>query len=162
LTDSRRLVAAESASRGLRANPHPDGTFRASVTVMARVLVADDDLAMLCAVADVLERLGCDVSCAEDGADLVDRLASGGLFDLIVSDVSMPWMDGLKTLRSMWTAGLATPVIVMTALKDERIQDQVRALGPNAVLLRKPFELDELEAAVAKLIPAPPIAERPS
>jgi len=129
---------------------------------MARVLVADDDPAMLCAVADVLTRLGCEVSCAESGAELVDQLATEGLFDLIVSDISMPWMDGLKTLRSMRTAGLATPVIVMTALKDEQIPDQVLALGPNAVLLRKPFELDELEAAVAKLIPAPPIAERPS
>jgi CheY-like chemotaxis protein len=129
---------------------------------MARVLVADDDPAMLSAVADVIARLGCDVSRAESGADLVDQLASEGLFDLIVSDISMPWLDGLKALRSMRTAGLATPVIVMTALKDERIPDQVRALGPNAVLLRKPFELDELEAAVAKLIPAPPIAERPS
>jgi len=129
---------------------------------MARVLVADDDPAMLSAVADVIAGLGCDVSQAGSGAELIDQLASEGLFDLIVSDISMPWIDGLKALRSMRTAGLATPVIVMTALKDERIPDQVRALGPNAVLLRKPFELDELEAAVAKLIPAPPIAERPS
>jgi two-component system response regulator MprA len=120
----------------------------------ARVLVADDDPEMLSAVADALARLGCDVTRAESGADLVDRLANEGLFDLIVSDISMPWMDGLKTLRSMRTAGLSTPVIVMTALNDEQIPAQVRALGPNAVLLRKPFELDDLEAAVAKLVPA--------
>jgi CheY-like chemotaxis protein len=129
---------------------------------MARVLVADDDPAMLCAVADVLARLGCDVWRAESGADLVDHLASEGLFDLIVSDISMPWIDGLRTLRCMRTAGLATPIIVMTALKDQQIPDQVRTLGPNAILLRKPFELDELEAAIEKLIPGPPIAERPS
>jgi CheY-like chemotaxis protein len=116
--------------------------------------VADDDPEMLSAVADALARLGCDVTQAESGADLVDRLANEGLFDLIISDISMPWMDGLKTLRSMRTAGLATPVIVMTALNDEQIPAQVRALGPNAVLLRKPFDLDELEAAVAKLVPA--------
>jgi len=129
---------------------------------MARVLVADDDPAMLGAVADALERLGCDVARAETGADLVDQLANEGLFDLIVSDVSMPWMDGLKTLRSMRTAGLATPVIVMTALKDEQIPAQVRALGPSAILLRKPFQLDELEAAVATLIPVRPTADRQS
>jgi CheY-like chemotaxis protein len=125
----------------------------------ARVLVADDDPEMLSAVADALARLGCDVSRAESGAELVDHLANEGLFDLIVSDISMPWMDGLKTLRSMRTAGLATPVIVMTALKDEQIPAQVRALGPNAILLRKPFELDELEAAVATLIPLQPAAD---
>jgi CheY-like chemotaxis protein len=126
---------------------------------MARVLVADDDPEMLSAVADALGRLGYDVARAESGADLVDRLASEGLFDLIVSDISMPWMDGLKTLRSMRTAGLATPVIVMTALKDEQIPAQVRGLGPNVILLHKPFELDELEAAVATLIPLQPAAD---
>jgi CheY-like chemotaxis protein len=132
-----------------------DGTFRASVNDMARVLVADDDPAMLGAVADALVRLGYDVARAEGGADLVDQLATEGPFDLIVSDISMPWMDGVKALRSMRTAGLATPVVVMTALKDEQIPAQVRALGPHAILLRKPFELDELEAAVATLVPLP-------
>ena len=117
----------------------------------ARVLVADDDPEMLGAVADAVGRLECDVVRAENGADLVDRLATEGPFDLIVSDVSMPWMDGLKTLRSMRTAGLPTPVIIMTALADPHIAEQVRALGSNAVLLRKPFELDELETAVATL-----------
>jgi CheY-like chemotaxis protein len=117
----------------------------------ARVLVADDDPEMLGAVADAVGRLGCDVVRAESGADLIDRLATGGPFDLIVSDVSMPWMDGLKALHSMRTAGLPTPIIVMTALADPQIPVQVRALGANALLLRKPFELDELETAVATL-----------
>ena len=75
---------------------------------------------------------------------------SHGPFDLIVTDVSMPWMDGLKAVRSMRTVGLSTPVIVVTALSDEDLNTQVRALGP-AILLRKPFELQELEAAIASL-----------
>jgi DNA-binding response OmpR family regulator len=45
---------------------------------------------------------------------------------------------------------VATPVIVMTGLGDEGIPTQVQALG-RAILLRKPFELDELDAAVAML-----------
>lgn len=107
---------------------------------------------MLGAVADVLERLGDEVVRAGSGAELVDRLATDGPFDLIVTDISMPWMDGLKALRSMRTAGLATPVIVMSALGDEQIPDQVRALGSKSVFLRKPFGLEELQAAVARLI----------
>ena len=116
-----------------------------------RVLVADDDPEMLETVADALERSGHQVVRATSGAELIDQLASEGPFDLIVSDVSMPWMDGLKTLRSMRTAGVATPVIVMTALRGERIPTQVQALGPNAVLLQKPFDLDQLESAIARL-----------
>jgi DNA-binding response OmpR family regulator len=117
----------------------------------SRVLVADDDPGLLGAIVGALARSGHDVVQAESGAALVDRLAHEGPFDLIVTDVSMPWMDGLKTLRSMRTAGVATPVLVITGLPDERISAQVQALGQNAILLRKPFELEEFEAAVETL-----------
>lgn len=126
------------------------------------MLVADDDPAMLGAVSDALVRLGLEVVRADSGGELVDQLANEGPFDLIVSDISMPWIDGLKTLRSMRTAGVATPVIVMTALRDQQILTQVGALGSNAILLRKPFDLDDLEAAVGTLMsPARPIADQP-
>ena len=116
-----------------------------------RVLVADDDPQMLGAVAEAFGRGNCDVVRAENGAELVEQLANHGPFDLIVADVAMPWMDGLKALSSMRAAGLATPVIVMTALREQELPSQVRALSP-AVLLRKPFDLEELDAAVAKLM----------
>jgi two-component system, OmpR family, response regulator MprA len=115
-----------------------------------RILVAEDDPAMLSAISRALRRLGYGVVQAESGAELVDQLADEGPFDLIVTDVSMPWMDGLKAVRSMRTVGLSTPVIVVTALSDEDLNTQVRALGP-AILLRKPFEFHELEAAIASL-----------
>ena len=118
------------------------------------MLVADDDPDMLAAVSDALAGLGYDVARVESGAGLIDRLAIDGPFDLIVTDISMPWMDGLKTLRSIRTAGVTTPAIVMTALTDPHIPAHVRALGSNAVLLQKPFELDELAAAAAELMPS--------
>jgi CheY-like chemotaxis protein len=123
------------------------------MAIRGRVLIADDDPEMLGAVADALARLGYRVVQVESGAGLVDRLASHGPFDLIISDISMPWMDGLKALRSMRTVGVATPIIVMTGLRDQLIATSMQALGSNAILLRKPFEFDELESAVAKLVP---------
>lgn len=119
-----------------------------------RALVADDDPGMLDAVAGAMAYLGYDVLRAGTGAELVDALAAEGPFELIVTDISMPWMDGLKTLRMMRTAGMSTPVVVMTALKDQQIPAQVQALGRDAVLLRKPFDLDALERAVARVRPA--------
>jgi len=89
---------------------------------------------------------------ASPGADLIEQLAGAGPFDLVVTDISMPWMSGLQAIRSTRAAGLATSVIVMTALTDERIPAQVRALGGKALLLRKPFELGELESASSKLL----------
>ena len=115
------------------------------------MLVADDDTDMLTAVSDALASLGFDVLSVDSGAGLIDCLATDGPFDLIVTDISMPWMDSLKTLRSIRTAGVTTPVIVITALTDVQIPNRVQALGANAILLRKPFDLDELAAAARRM-----------
>ena len=113
--------------------------------------MADDDADMLTAVSEALASLGFDVLSVDNGAGLIDCLASDGPFDLIVTDISMPWMDSLKTLRSVRSAGVTTPVIVITALTDEQIPTRVQALGANAILLRKPFDLDELAAAARRM-----------
>ena len=120
----------------------------------ARVLVADDDPQLLDAVAEAFTRLDASVVRASSGDDLIEQLATAGPFDLVVTDISMPWMSGLQAMRSMRAAGLATSVIVMTALTDPRISAQVQSLGANAVLLRKPFELSELESAASMLLSA--------
>jgi CheY-like chemotaxis protein len=119
-----------------------------------RVLVADDDPQLLDAVCEALARLDANVVRASSGADLIEQLATAP-FDLVVTDISMPWMNGLQAMRSTRAAGLATSVIVMTALTDPRIPAQVKSLGANAVLLRKPFELDDLEAVASRLLSAP-------
>src|SRR6187455_2977128 len=103
-----------------------------------RVLVADDDPQLLDAVSDALTRLDADVVRASSGADLIEQLATAGPFDLVITDVSMPWMSGLQAMRATRTAGLSTAVIVMTALTDPRIPAQVKSLGANAAFLRKP------------------------
>jgi DNA-binding response OmpR family regulator len=120
----------------------------------AHVLVADDDPQLLDAVAEALTTMGADVIRATSGAELIDQLANAGPFDLVVTDIGMPWMSGLQAIRSTRAAGLATSVIVMTALTDPRIPAQVQALGEDAILLRKPFEPTELEAAASMLLSA--------
>jgi CheY-like chemotaxis protein len=118
----------------------------------ARVLIADDDPQLLEAVSDAFAQLDAHVVRASSGADLIEQLATAGPFDLVVTDISMPWMSGLQAIRSTRAAGLPTSVIVMTALADPRIPAQVKALGANAILLRKPFELSELESAASMLL----------
>jgi two-component system cell cycle sensor histidine kinase/response regulator CckA len=103
-------------------------------------------------VSKALTGLGARVVQAENGAELIERLADEGPFDLVVTDVSMPWMSGLEAMYASRLAGLAVPVIVMTALAHERIPTKVRALGGRAVLLRKPFDLSSLKAAVTLLL----------
>jgi two-component system response regulator MprA len=117
-----------------------------------RVLVVDDDPDLLETVGDALTRWGAEVTRATNGAELIETLADRGPFDLVITDVAMPWMAGLQAIHAARTAGLGTPVIVMTALRDEGIPARVKALGGNAVLLHKPFALTELESVVSMLV----------
>lgn len=120
---------------------------------MLRVLVADDDPTMLSVVAYALERMSYQVTRAEDGDEFLQNVAEHGPFDLIVTDVSMPWMTGLQVAHSVRAAGVETPIIVMTALSV--IPPSAGLLGPNAVVLRKPFGMTRLCSAVDKLVRAP-------
>jgi CheY-like chemotaxis protein len=121
----------------------------------ARVLVADDDPEWLEVVAGVLASWGARVTLAESGAELIEHLAADGPFDLVVTDISMPWMTGVRAMHAARTTGLGTPVIVMTALRDPRIPGRVAALGPNAALLHKPFALADLESLASRLLAQP-------
>ena len=118
----------------------------------ARVLVADDDPLLLATVGDALAHVGAKVTSAASGAELIEQMANEGPFDLVVTDVSMPWMNGLQAMQAVRTAGLGTSVIFMTGLADARIPSQVRALGESALLLRKPFDLSQLVAAASELL----------
>lgn len=113
-----------------------------------RALVADDDAEMLSLVTNVLRSFGADVVAVSSGGDLLEKIANAGPFHVIVTDISMPWMTGLQVMQSVRTAGLPVPVVVMTALRDPTLPEQVSSLGARARLLHKPFTLDELVAAL--------------
>jgi CheY-like chemotaxis protein len=118
-----------------------------------RALVADDDPEMLEMVSGIVAReLGAEVTRAETGGELLEAIANDEPFDFIVTDISMPWMTGLQVMHSARTAGLPIPVVVMTALRDPSIAEQVEALGDRARLLRKPFGFDDLVAALHEVL----------
>ena len=127
-----------------------------TMIVMIRALLADDDSLLLDVVTTVFEHLGFEVTCASSGGALLDCIADDEEFDIIVTDVAMPWMTGLQVMHSARAAGLPCPVVVMTALRDPDMLRQVASLGLGAVLLLKPFSLTELYVAVeAALIGTP-------
>ncbi|HEY1304200.1 MAG TPA: response regulator [Vicinamibacterales bacterium] len=117
-----------------------------------RILVADDDLHLLRAVASALSRLGADVTRAANGAELLYNLTDKGPFDLVVADIGMPWMTGVQAMLATRTAVSGTAIIIITGLPDESVLDSVSELGEHTVLLRKPFDLNQLESAVTTLL----------
>jgi CheY-like chemotaxis protein len=126
-----------------------------------RALVADDDSEMLSVVSKALRQFGADVVAVTSGGELLEKLANDGAFDVIVTDISMPWMTGLHVMHSVRTAGLPVPVVVMTALRDPTLPEQVASLGVRAELLHKPFSMSDLYAALRRCLTDPADVERP-
>jgi DNA-binding NarL/FixJ family response regulator len=116
------------------------------------ILIVDDDLGIRLSVSDYLELAGYSVIMAENGQNalaMVDRYQP----HLIVTDVTMPQMDGYELIRQvrLQPAFRLLPVIFLTARTntDERIRGY--QLGCDAYL-PKPFELNELAAVVRNLL----------
>jgi two-component system KDP operon response regulator KdpE len=111
----------------------------------ARVLVVDDEPAILRAVAANLERHGMDVEDAASGEDALDRYASFRP-DLVVLDLGLPGIDGLEVIRRIRSQA-PTPIIVLSARDAEREKVSALDLGADDYLT-KPFSADELLARI--------------
>jgi CheY-like chemotaxis protein len=91
------------------------------------------------------------VHSATSGAELVVLLADHGPFDLIVTDIDMPWMEGLGVVRSARAAQIETPVLFVSGVDRPDLSAAVAALG-KAQILRKPVALSALRRAVGELL----------
>lgn len=94
------------------------------------VLVVDDDPTQRRLVQAVLDREGYAVVHAESGGEAIDRLTKGGGADVVLLDMVMPGMSGLEALAEIRTAGVTTPVIVLTA--NGGIDSVVKAMQAGA------------------------------
>jgi CheY-like chemotaxis protein len=123
-----------------------------------RVLLADDDYEVRCALTRILELDGYEVVSVASGTELLDSIGTqmlGGRgfapIDAIVTDVRMPGWNGLRILEGLRAGGFAKPVVVITAFGDGSMRSRVERLG-RAVFLGKPFEPAELERALARMV----------
>ena len=120
------------------------------------VAVVDDDEALCLSLVDLMRSIGCR---AEPYISAEAFLTSSNLFsfDCVIADVHMPGMGGLNVVRKLHEQGIATPVILITALPDKHLDDEAIAVGAQC-LLRKPFEtnclLDWVERSLSNDRPA--------
>lgn len=117
------------------------------------VVIADDDPAMRDLFALALGLDGHRVVAVATGRALVDQVhrilhdgEHGGVLDLIISDVRMPEMDGVKALKSLRDSQVRVPFILVTAFSD--LWTRTTATSYGAVLLDKPVELRKLRTTV--------------
>ena len=114
-----------------------------------RILLAEDELALSKAYAQVLIMQGYEVEPVYDGKAALEA-ANSGTYDLMIFDVMMPNMSGLEVLKALREAGNTTYVIMLTAMSE--LDDKVEGLEMGAdEYLTKPIPLKELAARVRSL-----------
>jgi two-component system, cell cycle response regulator CpdR len=121
---------------------------------MARILIAEDDEPVRGFVKRALEMDGHSVTAEADGAAALDKLAEmDGAFDMILSDIRMPLMDGIALALAAGRDFPEIPILLMTGFADQR----ERAHDLEAIIedvITKPFSLAEIRAAVTKVLAA--------
>lgn len=140
-----------------------NGTQRADATAgsqerRARILLAEDDDAFRELLAMSLRERGHTVVECRTGMDVVRRITEFSEaheaidFDLVISDIRMPGVTGLEALEGMRELDGWPPTILITAFGDHETHEEARRLGA-AAMIDKPFEIDDLLAAVDALLP---------
>ncbi|WP_299579114.1 response regulator transcription factor [uncultured Sunxiuqinia sp.] len=117
---------------------------------MSKILIVEDEQAMLVGLRDNLEFEGYEVDTANRGDDGLKKLQSGA-FDLVLLDVMLPGMSGFDVCKKARAAGMDTPIILLTARGEEL--DKVLGLELGADdYVTKPFSLRELLARIKVIL----------
>ena len=117
---------------------------------MAAILVVDDEQAVRAALADTLPVLGYEVATASNGTEGL-RLFHKNSYELVVTDVQMPGMDGWTLARNIKKRSPATPVVLITGSEKETVLTKAKGKSIDSVLF-KPFTLEELQQTLQGLL----------
>jgi two-component system cell cycle response regulator CpdR len=116
---------------------------------MARILIADDEESMRQLVARAIGMDGHETITAEDGAEALEILVrNNGAFDLLLTDIKMPVMDGIALALAARRDFPKLTILLMTGFADQR----ERASGLDAIVhdvITKPFAVADIRTAVA-------------
>jgi len=116
----------------------------------ARILVVDDDKALADNLVEYLSRLGYQASPAYGGREALTKFEQGD-FQLVITDLKMPEMDGMELLDAV--TGVDSRVVVMVITGYGSIESAVEAIKKGAYdFIPKPFKMDELEVIVKRAL----------
>jgi len=119
-----------------------------------RILAADDSRAMLLFYKSVAADLGIEMVTVEDGKKAFDYLQADSEFDLIITDMNMPNMDGIELTREIrkraeWAK---IPVLMATTESEKTQSDLARQVGVTD-FIPKPFTKDAFKAKIGQMLP---------
>ena len=123
---------------------------------MPRILLAEDDEALRHYLAKALERAGFRVVAAEDGLAALDHFGDSDGFDLLLTDVVMPGLDGVELAKIANERWPETKVIFITGFAGVMMEKLPPTVGqvscPLPSVVSKPFHLRELVEEVRKVL----------
>lgn len=119
-----------------------------------RILVVDDSITTRTLEKNVLEGAGMEVQLAQDGQEALGLIAEGREFDLVVSDIEMPRLDGIELVRALRRrhAREALPVVLVTSLEDDAVRARGLEAGADALIVKRRFDNEHLLAVVRALL----------
>ncbi len=113
------------------------------------VLLVEDSVEVRDVVAEILTRDGYSVSITSDGLSAW-KMISSQYFDLVISDMGLPGMDGKELLRNMRKNSIKTPVLLTSGV---RIKEKIGCgTVSDCRLIYKPFEINEIKNAIFDLL----------
>lgn len=130
------------------------------MTKKQRILVIDDEQLITSTLKGVLKRSGFETVITNSGNEAVSLVETDS-FDLIISDIRMPEMDGIRTLheikKRLARTGKTCPVIFITGFADEKLEMEAKEIGFGDYIY-KPFDLktfiDRINRVLGEKIPS--------
>jgi two-component system chemotaxis sensor kinase CheA len=133
----------------------PNETFDAELIIpkTGKILIAEDSITSRTLLKNILETAGYNVTTSVDGADAFAKALTGN-FDIIVSDVDMPKMNGFElTAKIRHDKNLSElPVVLVTALGSREDQERGIEAGADAYIVKSNFDQNNLLEIIKKLI----------
>ena len=118
---------------------------------MKKILAVDDSASMRQMVSFTLKKAGFDVTEAKDGQEALE-IAKSSQFDVVISDVNMPIMDGITLVQNLRTLTQFkfTPILMLTTESGTDKKTEGKAAGATGWIV-KPFNPEQLLAVIKRL-----------
>ncbi|MEJ6009719.1 hybrid sensor histidine kinase/response regulator [Novosphingobium aquae] len=136
----------EPANAGLLAKPE----LKAAWSGGGKVLLVEDEDTVRAVAERALTRAGYTVTTASDGEEGLERVQAGEMFDIVVSDVVMPVMDGPAMAKAIRAIHPQMPVLFMSGYAEEQLRKEIHLDGVH--FLPKPFSVQQISDKVGGVL----------
>lgn len=125
-----------------------------NLTPKEKILIVDDEEIMRNFLLDVFMDEGYNLDSAADGEEALEKI-SKNKYQLIITDIQMPGVDGTEVLKKAKESSPETEVIVITGYASPQTKQECQRLGA-AYYIAKPFQINQIRAVVHKLVRGEP------